>query len=174
MEKEKLLNPGKPCFFLLTTDRKDFDILRSQLILLYKDAVFRLIRGTKSKTVSQFFDEVAAALQFPLYFGENWNAFKDCITDLEWIVGDAYILLVSDAASLLSEADSEDFRILIKMLSIANEEWLEPNKYIQRNRPVTPFHVVFQCSRQDTLIFSERLVDVGAEFETMHASMTQG
>ncbi len=118
-------------------------------------------------TVTNFFNEVAAALQFPLYFGENWNAFNDCINDMEWAIGEAYILLISDASSLLCKADNEDFRIFARMLSIANESWTEPNKYFPRNRPVTPFHVVFQCSASNTSALANRLSQVGAEFETL-------
>jgi hypothetical protein len=164
---DKLFKPGNPCFYLVTTDIKEFDFLSSRLIYDYKNAVIRTIRGKKSRTVPEFFNEVAAALQFPLYFGENWNAFNDCVNDLEWAAGEAYILLVSDAPYLLSHADSEDFRILIKMLSIANEAWVEPNKYIDRGRPVTPFHVVFQCSIADVSAFSDRLSQAGAEFDNL-------
>lgn len=167
MTYAKLLKPGKPCFYLATIDTKEFDFLSSQLISHYKNAVIRTVRGKKSRTVPDFFDEVAAALQFPFYFGENWNAFNDCINDLEWIIGEAYILLVSDALLLLSDADSKDFRILIKMLSIANEAWVEPNKYIDRGRPTTPFHVVFQCSIPDVRAFSDRLSQADAEFDTL-------
>lgn len=167
MEYNKLFEPGEPCFYLVTIDLKEFDLLSSQLIFHHTDTVIRTIRGKKSRTVVDFFNEVAAALQFPVYFGENWNAFDDCINDLEWAIGRAYILLVSDAPSLLSEADDEDFDILIKMLSGANKEWLEPNKYIERGRPVTPFHVVLQCSSLDVSAFSSRLEKADAVFDVL-------
>jgi RNAse (barnase) inhibitor barstar len=167
MDYDKLFTPRKPCFYLVVMDTLKLDSLFRQLSTQHKEAVIKVIRGKKSTTVSNFFDEISAALQFPLYFGENWNAFSDCITDLDWIEGEAYILLISDASSFLQDADSEDFRILIKILSVANEEWQEPNKYIPRNRRITPFHVVFQCPSAELDAVSERLRSIGAEFDIL-------
>lgn len=164
MEYSKLFEPGKPCFYLTAAD---IDHLSSKLIFQYPNAVIRTIRGKRCMAVPDFFSEVAAALQFPLYFGENWNAFNDCINDMAWAMGEAYILLVNDASFLLCDADDEDFRVLIKMLSIANEDWTAPNKYFPRSRPVTPFHVVFQCSVSNISAFSSRISQAGAEFETL-------
>jgi hypothetical protein len=31
------------------------------------------------------FDRAATGLQFPSYFGENWDAFRDLVQDFEWI-----------------------------------------------------------------------------------------
>lgn len=35
--------------------------------------------------------ELAAALQFPLYFGKNWNALRACLQDLAWLKAQAYL-----------------------------------------------------------------------------------
>jgi hypothetical protein len=37
----------------------------------------RMTRGRKMRTVDGLFDEMAAALQFPCYFGANWDAFSE-------------------------------------------------------------------------------------------------
>jgi hypothetical protein len=42
------------------------------------------IRGKRCTTRASLFQECAAALQFPDYFGDNWDALEECITDLEW------------------------------------------------------------------------------------------
>ena len=45
----------------------------------------RTVRGRKIRTVGRLFDEMAAALQFPYYFGENWPAFDECLADIDWL-----------------------------------------------------------------------------------------
>jgi hypothetical protein len=54
----------------------------------------RTIRGRKMGTVDDLFDEVAAALQFPDYFGENWPAFDECFADMDWLPMDVGIVVV--------------------------------------------------------------------------------
>ena len=164
MQYDELFRIGRPCIYLYEVSIDDFGLFSRKLALHRESGIIRNIRGNKSKSVPEFFGEISAALQFPLYFGENWNAFNDCINDLDWVEGDSYILMVSNAISLLNEADNEDFRILVKMLTIANDEWMEPNKYIQRDRHPTPFHVVFQCTTSDISVVSGRLEQINADF----------
>jgi RNAse (barnase) inhibitor barstar len=80
------------------------------------------VRGKKSVDDKRFFDEVAAALQFPFYFGENWNAMWDCITDLNWLRGLSYLVIFDSAEYLLSESD-RGFQVLIKELIDAHTLW---------------------------------------------------
>src|SRR6266852_9437625 len=67
----------------------------------------RFLRGMKMTTVSALFDEFAAALQFPSYFGENWDAFDECLTDLDWLPAEGYVLLITNSTHLL-EAEPSD------------------------------------------------------------------
>jgi hypothetical protein len=54
---------------------------------------------------SRFFDQLAPALQFPYYFGENWNALWDCIADLSRLKGSSLLVVFDAAEHLLSESD---------------------------------------------------------------------
>lgn len=69
----------------------------------------RALRGKKMRTVAALYDEFAAALQFGYYFGENKDAFDDCLRDLDDTLGDAeqYVLLVYGAAELLADEPDE-------------------------------------------------------------------
>ncbi len=52
------------------------------------------------------FEEFAAALQFPLYFGRNWAAFHDSLQDNR-TTGGHNVLFISKAADLLSADEAE-------------------------------------------------------------------
>jgi len=152
MDTSEMVRLGKPCFYLASLTDDQFANLQLQLIHILRSGVVRVIRGSRSRTLSSFFDEASAALQFPYYFGRNWNAFSECIADLEWAPGDAYVVMLAQAHLLLSDAD-EDFRILLRILDEANTEWLTPNQYYPRNRHPTPFHVVLQSPIGDASTF---------------------
>ena len=61
------------------------------------------VRGRKMRTLPGLYDELAAALQFPWYFGENLDALEECLNDLEWIDADELLLIVRDADAVLQE-----------------------------------------------------------------------
>ena len=59
-------------------------------------AVFEFVRDPHSDNVrllikasvasrDELFDAYATNLAFPSYFGRNWDAFVDCLSDLSWI-----------------------------------------------------------------------------------------
>ncbi|QDU81619.1 Barstar (barnase inhibitor) [Polystyrenella longa] len=39
-----------------------------------------------------FLDHLAEVLEFPSYFGRNWDALSDCLTDLSWLKCDEITL----------------------------------------------------------------------------------
>ncbi|TQF65979.1 barstar family protein [Rhodococcus spelaei] len=69
----------------------------------------RLVRGPKMATVAAVFDEFAAALQFPYYFGANKDAFDECLRDCPDWLGDSrgLVVVVRDADALLASAPAE-------------------------------------------------------------------
>ena len=71
--------------------------------------LLRELRGTKMRTVAGVFDEFAAVFQFGYYFGENKDAFDECLRDLDDFVGrgSGYIAVIRDSADLLAEAPVE-------------------------------------------------------------------
>jgi len=46
------------------------------------------------ESAGALFDAIAAAFEFPSYFGRNWDALVDCLGDLEWLDANGYVLLV--------------------------------------------------------------------------------
>ena len=59
------------------------------------------MRGDRMRSYDGLFDEFAAAMQFPWYFGYNGNAFDECIADLSWIdPGAGYALVINSPADM--------------------------------------------------------------------------
>lgn len=73
------------------------------------DYAARAVRGSRMRTVAGVFDEFAAALQFPYYFGGNKDAFDDCLRDLDDFIGPAhgYVVAVRDAPQVLADQPDE-------------------------------------------------------------------
>lgn len=69
----------------------------------------RVVRGRAMATVPAVFDEFAAALQFPYYFGANKDAFDECLRDSADWLGDSrgLVVLVRDAGELLAAEPDE-------------------------------------------------------------------
>jgi Tol biopolymer transport system component len=63
------------------------------------------------------FDAVARALNFPDWFGANWDALEDCLSDLSWREGDGQVLLFLQAPT------GEALGTLIDVLSSAAQYW---------------------------------------------------
>jgi Barstar (barnase inhibitor) len=82
------------------------------------DVSARIIRGSRCADKQRTFQEWAAALQFPYYFGYNWDAFEECMGDLEWIDASAVIIFIAQAARILPDS-SQDRNILFEILRSA-------------------------------------------------------
>lgn len=62
---------------------------------------------------------VSAALRFPAWFGANWDALEDCLTDLSWLEAAGYVLLIEQPADLATE----DFAVFTDVLGAAAAHW---------------------------------------------------
>jgi RNAse (barnase) inhibitor barstar len=162
---ETLLSTTPPWLFSVTCTPSEITDLGWALQQQeFADSVVRRIRGAKMKTVASLFDEIASALQFPYYFGENWDALDECLNDLEWLPGRSYLLLVPDAIRVLSEEAEEQFTTFVSLLTRTGEEWakrcIEGKPW---DRPPTPFHVVMQCFEGEEAELANRIVAAGGE-----------
>ena len=71
---------------------------------------------------------IAAALDFPSWFGENWDALEDCLSDLSWRKPAGHVLVFEQAKV------SDDFGVLVDILRSTAEHWAARG---------TPFFAVF-------------------------------
>jgi hypothetical protein len=107
----------------------------------------RVIQGTKCQTTAGLLTECARALNFPDYFGHNWDALEECLTDLEWLPAKGYILFIIDAAQVLPN-DEAEYETFLEILSDAGEAWGSGQAGMGTRR-ATPFHALFAVSDQE-------------------------
>lgn len=74
--------------------------------------------------------EVARALEFPDWFGANWDALEDCLTDLSWHKARGHLLLIEAANAL----PADDLGVFRDILESAAAFWAERKR---------PFFAVF-------------------------------
>ncbi|GAA1096436.1 barstar family protein [Tsukamurella spumae] len=61
-------------------------------------------RGSRMRTKAALLNEVSAVLQFPLDFGDNWDALADSLGDLDQLGGQALVVLgVAQAEQVLAD-----------------------------------------------------------------------
>lgn len=84
--------------------------------------VCRVVRGEHCKTKGGLLEEMAQELEFPGYFGGNWDALDECLGDLEWLRAKGLVFIFTDAHELLCEA-AGDYRIFIEILEAAGAYW---------------------------------------------------
>ncbi len=71
---------------------------------------------------SGFLTEMARALEFPAYFGMNWDALYECLTDLSWKPASGYVLFLAAFHSLVRRA-GPDLRPAIEVFHAVAEYW---------------------------------------------------
>lgn len=130
----------------------------------------RVLRGSKMTRLADLYDEVGAVLQFPDYFGENQAALEECLTDLSWLPGEAYVVVVVDAINVLDQEPGESFATFAETLSAAARKWATPVELGEAwDRPAIPFHVGFQVDAETRETLRARFAAAGtplAEWES--------
>jgi RNAse (barnase) inhibitor barstar len=123
--------------------------LRAESALEIPDGfIVRVVRGAKCRSTPGLFSEVARAMDFPDYFGHNWDALEECLTDLEWLPGKGFVLLVTAAEQILADDEEEEFATFLQVLSDAGEAWASGEAGAQGGRG-TPFHTVLAVFERD-------------------------
>jgi RNAse (barnase) inhibitor barstar len=71
---------------------------------------------------AEFLDRVSRALEFPAWFGGNWDALFDCLADLGWRPAPGYVLVLEHASGL-REAQPEVFDTALALMDDAASAW---------------------------------------------------
>jgi hypothetical protein len=125
--------------------------------------VARVCRGRKMRTVRGLYDEFAAAYQFPYYFGENANAFDECLSDLSWLPAKAYLACLTHSDEILAdEVDHGSFERIMHRLARIAQQWADVGAHDQAlGQAPTPFHVLLQTNDGALGGISARLAAAG-------------
>lgn len=84
------------------------------------------LAGARGK--DEILERIARALEFPSWFGGNWDALEDCLADLSWSGSHGHVLVIAGA-------DASDERgVLVDILGSAAAFWAERQR---------PFFAVF-------------------------------
>jgi hypothetical protein len=129
--------------------------------------VARVIRGRKARTVAGLFDEFAAAFQFPYYFGENWDAFDECLNDLEWLPADAYTVAITNAVQLLQDEPPGELQRFLTLLQRTAQEWSQPCPGPTPRSPKA-FHGVLHTTPTDEGSLRRKLRSGGCPVHDLH------
>ena len=64
--------------------------------------------------------QLGSALNFPIWYGANFDALNDCLTDPDWEPAKGHVLFINGLARLRA-SDPADFATLIEVLQSAAE-----------------------------------------------------
>jgi Barstar (barnase inhibitor) len=146
---QKLLLPTRPWLFRTLYPYSDITNTLWSFQRQSAGSVVRFVRGKKMTTVQGFYDEFAAAMQFPYYFGYNAAAFDECLTDLSWLPAMTYVLVILDSADLLRTVPTQ-LPVFLDGFERICAQWSAPiAKGESWDRSAVPFHVIFQYVGED-------------------------
>lgn len=85
---------------------------------------FRLFRidGRRVTDKAGFLRAVARTLEFPDYFGENWDALEECLTDLEWVRASGFVVYLEHLDEF-AESSPDDFDAALEIFATAADYW---------------------------------------------------
>ncbi len=84
-------------------------------------ATFRIDLGMV-RDKDELLGAIAAAMEFPDWFGRNWDALDDCLTDLSWRPADGYVVMLEHCDGIHGRAES-DFVAMMQAFSRTADAW---------------------------------------------------
>lgn len=100
------------------------------------------IDGTTVNSKVVFLRAVANAMAFPNHFGHNWDALEDCLTDLDWLNGDRFVLLY-ERPDPFAQAEPSEWLVALDILRSTVDYWRTKKR---------PLSVLFQQGNNTDLM----------------------
>lgn len=86
-------------------------------------AAFR-VDLAKSDDKDQMLATIGKALDFPDWFGHNFDALADCLGDMNWRPAEGYLVMLEHCDGIHSKAETE-FVTTLQIFQQAAEDWRE-------------------------------------------------
>jgi RNAse (barnase) inhibitor barstar len=86
-------------------------------------AVWRVDLG-KVRSKAGLLAALATTLEFPDWFGHNWDAVQDCLTDLSWRPAPGYVVVLENCGGLAASAP-EAFATTLEVFRHAARWWAD-------------------------------------------------
>jgi RNAse (barnase) inhibitor barstar len=115
--------------YSITEDTKNSDIKKAAAACKLD---FSLINLTSVRDKASFLKKVAEALSFPEYFGMNWDALSDCLTDMGWRPAAGYVLLLTNFQKFAGVAPA-DMKVLRDIFDSSARYWKQKS---------VPFYII--------------------------------
>lgn len=75
---------------------------------------------SQCRTIDDVLRHLGTALHFPVWYGTNFDALYDCLTDSDWQPGKGHVLLIKGLEGL-HRSDPENFATLIEVFLATTE-----------------------------------------------------
>ncbi len=118
------------------------------------------LQGASCRVTKDLLTTFAHALRFPDYYGHNWDALDECLTDLDWLEARHIVLVIEGADQVLGE-EPADREILLEILVTTAEAWAEAGL---PERPMS-FHVLLQGEPKALKVWKDELGELEIPFE---------
>ena len=87
-----------------------------------KGMAFFHLEGQKIEKKEQFLNHAAVAMKFPSHFGNNWDAFYDCLTDMDWVETEGYLIYFDHTDAFASHHESQ-LETVVELFQDAVDYW---------------------------------------------------
>ena len=161
MDPTALVQIGPPTAVIITGEWRAVVTLQIEMEESHKDTNFVHLRGTRMRTAEGFLSELAAVLQFPVWFGENWDALEDILRDRAAFAGT--VIAIYNAEQLLADGSAADRAHLAEAMEECNQYWLKKDDDDEDEEDAgdEAFHLLLQVPEGEVADFRTRWLEAG-------------
>jgi RNAse (barnase) inhibitor barstar len=153
---QKLFEMDNTKLYVYSIEKKELNMHIHLICNLFPEDIHVGIVNAKNITDPKLlFEKFSQTFAYPEYFGSNWDAFDECVNDLDWIQRSAYILFIENMDLL--KIPENDYEIFVRILSKTTVEWSQGRSFGAASTPPKPFVVILCESPGDHSILAEKL-----------------